>query len=124
RLGRNADHHALVYLCTRVDEEDTAILRVEQPVSDRLARFEGDERTGIAAADVAFIGLIFKEDGVHDPFTLRRGEKFALISEQPAGGNEKFEAHARTDGTHVHEFALALAHALEHRARPLFGNVD
>ena len=123
RLGRHADDHPLVHLRARFDEQHAAVLGVEEPVCDRLARFKGDERAGIAAVDVALVRLVFEEDGVHHPFALGLGQKLALVAEQAARGDEKFQPHARADGAHVHQLALALAHALEHGARAVFGHV-
>ena len=56
-----SDDHAAVDLFTRSNKEGTAILSIEQTVSQRLAGFKGDERTGLAVGNIALIWTVFIE---------------------------------------------------------------
>ena len=48
-FGGNTHDHPFIDLRARIDEQNASVLRVEQPVRNRLARFKRDERACVAA---------------------------------------------------------------------------
>src|SRR3954447_10390674 len=88
-----ADHHALVDLLARADEELAALLQLEQREGGGLAAAVGDETAGRARLDLAVPGLVALEDGVHDPRATRLGEELGAEADQAARGDEVLDAH-------------------------------
>ncbi len=82
-LGRHADHLSGVDRLTRPEEQGTAFLSVIKAIGDRLAGLKRDQRSVVPAGNLPFVGCIAVEEGVHNPFPLGIGKKFAFVTEQP-----------------------------------------
>ena len=117
-----ADDHAGVDGGVRAAEQRAAILRVEQAVHDRVARFGGDQRADAAMRDIALIRLVVVKHGAHHALAAGIGHKLAAVAEQAAARHGELEAHAVGAG-HVIHHAAATADLLDDGARVLAGHI-
>lgn len=119
-----ADDLAFVHLFAGGDEKDAPFLRVEQTVSNRLARFKSDKASRFTAGEITLIRLIFKEYAAHYAFAAGKRQKFALKAEKSARRNIEFKAHSVTDCLHVYEITATCADRAHDRAVAVAGDVD
>ena len=75
--GVLADDHALVDLDAVGDEEDAAVLQAVERVGGGGAGAVGDEGAGGTLRDLALVGDVAVEDGVHHDGAAGFGEHFA-----------------------------------------------
>lgn len=108
----------------RVDEEHSSVLRVEETVGCRFARFVCDERSCKSARNRSFVRSISGKELVHNAFALGVRQKLVLKPEKSA--RRHFEFHANTAALRIHsdKFAFSDAHALHNRAYAVGGNID
>ena len=78
--GVFADDHPFVDLVLRVDEQDAAVLEIEERIGHRRAGFHRDQRPVLAAFDRPGIGAELQEGVVHDPLPFRVGEELVITS--------------------------------------------
>ena len=91
-LGILADYHAGVDTFTRSDKERTALLGIEETVSQCFSGFKGDERTVFPVLDLAFIWGIAIKGGIHNSVSLRVSQEITSVSDQPAGRDGEFKS--------------------------------
>ena len=120
-----ADDLALVHRHTRADEHPTAILRVEQPIGARIARFVRDEASRLALGNLALKRLIAVEDVVHHAVAARVGHELAAVTHQTARRNQKLQPRAGiAERRHIGHLRLAHAELFHDRADVLLRHVD
>ena len=113
---RLANDHSLVDLHACTDEQRTPLLSVIQPVNHCFTGFKGDQGTGHAAGNVAFIRLISVEHRGHDSLAAGSRHKIAAVAKQTAGRNGKLHPHPVALGRHMDQSNLAAAHLFHYRA--------
>lgn len=67
-------------------------MSVVQAVARRGARIERDDGAGFAAGNVALIGGVVFELGVHNAVALGVRNKFLAVADEATGGNAEDEA--------------------------------
>ena len=120
-----SDDHAGVHLFTCTDEENTALLCIEQTVGDGLAAFEGNQRALLAVGDVSLVGLIAGKNGVHDAVALGVGHELSAVANQPAGRNSELETGVAAVGlSHGNQLTLSLSEDLNDVSGKLIRNIN
>ena len=120
-----SDDHAGVHLFTGADEENAALLCVEQTVGDSLAAFEGNQRALLAVGDVSLVRLIAGKNGVHNAVALGVGHELSAVADQSAGRNVELKTGVAAVGlSHGNQLALSLAENLNDVSGELIRNVD
>ena len=75
--------------------------------------------------DIAFIGSVAIEGGIHDPVSFGVSQEFAPVADESAGRNREFQAGvAAADGAHIAQFSFALAQLFNNRPGELIGHVN
>ena len=119
------DDHTGIYFFARTDEQITAILCVEQTISNGFAGFKCDQGTLFAVADLTFKRCIAFKNRVDDTVAFGIGHKLATITDQTAGRDHKLQTGVAAAGSaHIQELALAGAQFFNNCSGEFFRNIN
>mmetsp|Transcript_23399 Transcript_23399/g.40937 ORF Transcript_23399/g.40937 Transcript_23399/m.40937 type:complete len:213 (-) Transcript_23399:2221-2859(-) len=105
-----ADDHAGINIRLRADEHAAALFEVPQGKGHGLAVLHRDQHTGTAARDRPLVGRPFVKHAVQHARAARVGQKFAVISDQPARWHMRHNAGlSGSCGLHLDQFTFAHA---------------
>src|SRR5262245_13902539 len=118
-----AEDLALVDGDPGADEEDRALLDVEEAVGGGLAGLGRDHGAGRAARELAGPGLVAAHRAVEDALAARRGEELAAVAEEAAARRDEDEAGAPLPLLHREHATAARGEPLDDDARGPLGHL-
>ena len=119
------DDHAFVDFDAAADEKHATILHAEERVGGGGSRAVADQSAGETLRNLALVGHVAVEEGVHDDGAAGLRQHFGAQADDAAAGYAELHAHAaRPVVVHLGHLTLARSELFDDDAGELFGNVD